>query len=342
MAEVMTVTGPIDSAELGHTQLHEHLLLDSNRAAFMGDLDKVLSHADIAVRELAEYDRVGGRTLVEVTTPDLGRDAAGLRWIAEQSSVHVVMGMGFYRWPYYPEWLDSVSTDELADMFVEEIRFGCASTGVRPGIIGEIGSHRAWVSAQEERVFRAAGRAQARTGLALMTHTPPGAAKQHLDLFADEGADLSRVAVGHADTWLDYDYHHDIAARGAYLSFDQIGLGIYPDQWAARHVARLVREGYAERILLSTDIYTRKRLKAWGGAGYGFLIEVFLPLLREAGVDEEAIEKMTVENPRRLLALDRWPQEDQSLDQRRQDRPFRRDAWGLARPLAGDTWAPSQ
>jgi predicted metal-dependent phosphotriesterase family hydrolase len=300
----MTVLGPVAVGELGHVQVHEHLLLDSNRAPFVGDLDKLLNHRDLAVAELAHYEQAGGGTLVEVTTPDLGRDAPGLRQIALESGVHIVMGCGFYREPYYPEWIDSVSTGELARYLVDEIAFGVDETGIRPGVIGEIGSHRSWVSAREERVFRAAGRAQRVTGLGLMTHTPPGAAAQHLALLGEEGADLRRIAVGHADTWLDLDYHRQILEQGCFVSFDHIGMRIYPDDWRARHLVALLHEGYTSQILLSTDIYSRSRLKAWGGDGYPCLIETFLPRLRELAVSDDMIHEITIVNPARFLTGD--------------------------------------
>ena len=305
--QVITVLGPIPADSIGHTQVHEHLLLDSNRPVYMGDLDKVLNHPEIAIQELESYRQSGGTTIVEATTPDLGRDPRGLQRIAEASGVNVVMGMGLYREPYYPAWVDSLSTEELAQLFIYEIDNGVDDSDIRPGIIGEIGSHRAWVSAREERVFRATARAHRERGLAVMTHTPPGAAAQHLAILRDEGADLTKIAIGHADTWLDLDYHLSILATGALLSFDHIGR-VYPDEWRASHTADLVRRGFAGQILLSTDIYMRSLLKAWGGAGYSFLIDSFIPMLRDQGIQEEEIYQITVDNPSRFLAVGSVPE----------------------------------
>ena len=150
------------------------------------------------------------------------------------------------------------------------------------------------MSGQEERVFRAAARAQAATGLPLMTHRPPGAAEQQLEILVDEGADPRRIAIGHADARLDLDYHRAIAATGAFLSLDLVGLRHFPDEWRARHVAELVREGLAEHVLLSMDICQRSRVKAWGGHGYDYLISEFLPLLEKEGVDRETIDVQVV------------------------------------------------
>jgi phosphotriesterase-related protein len=135
-----------------------------------------------------------------------------------------------------------------------------------------------------------------------MTHTPPGAAAQQLEILIEEGADPRRIAVGHADARLDLDYHREIVAAGAFLSFDLIGLRHFPDEWRARHVAELVRQGLADHVLLSMDICQRSRLKTWGGHGYDYLISRFLPLLEEEGVDAETITHIVVANPRRFLA----------------------------------------
>lgn len=331
---VVTVLGPIQADNIGHTQTHEHLLLDSNRPEYMGDLDKVLNHPEIAIQELESYHQSGGRTLVEATPPDLGRDPRGLRRIAEASSVNIVMGMGLYREPYYPPWVDFGSTQELTELFIHEIDNGVGDSGIRPGIIGEIGSHRAWVSAREERVFRAAGRAQRERGLGLMTHTPPGAAAQQLAILDEEGTDLTKVAIGHADTWLDLDYHLSILATGAFLSFDHVGNPVYPDDWRAQQTADLIRRGFTDQILLSTDIYMRRRLKAWGGAGYGFLIDAFVPRLRDLGVQDEEIHQITVENPSRFLEVATLPEATTATSvsfQHANERPSH--PYGLFRPI---------
>ncbi|MHB8398864.1 MAG: phosphotriesterase family protein [Candidatus Limnocylindrales bacterium] len=299
---VMTVLGPIPDADLGHVQTHEHVLLDLGRAPYRWDYEGLLDDPVVAGHELLAYRAVGGTTLCELTTPDLGRSAVGLRAAALASGVHIVMGCGWYRGPYYAPDMDRRSTRELANGLVAEIDRGVGDSGIRPGLIGEIGSDKAWLSGLEERAFRAAGQAQARTGLALMTHTPPGGAQAQLDVLAEVGADLRRVAVGHSDGLLDRSYHDLILEAGAYLSFDLVGQSVYPDERRARHLVDLVNAGHLERLLVSTDLCHRSRLHAWGGAGYPFLIESFLPRLLGLGVTEAQVAVLTRDNPRRYLA----------------------------------------
>ncbi len=178
---------------------------------------------------------------------------------------------------------------------------------MRPGIIGEIASHKEFVSAQEERVFRAAGRAAIRTGLAVSTHSvgsPIGL--EHLRILGEEGVDPSRVAIGHCDSYLVADYHEALMRAGAYVQFDNIGY--IPPAVASLEsrlvpvIVHLVRRGWAHRLLISQDVCHRSHLKAYGGNGYDYILTRFLPRLRQAGVDDAAIHQMTVDNPRRLLA----------------------------------------
>lgn len=300
---IMTVRGPVDAAELGFTHCHEHVLIDMARAHGVWSFDGLLDDREVAVAELVAFREAGGGAVVEVTTADLGRDPEGLRDVSERSGVHIVMATGYYRQPYYPPDLDRTSTAAIARWMLDEIADGVGDTGIRPGIIGEIGSDKTWVSAQEERVFRAAARAQSESGLPLMTHTPPGGALVQLELLTDAGADLCRVAMGHSDGKLDLDYHEALLAHGVFLSFDLIGTTHYPDARRARHLAELIRRGHADRLLLAMDICHRQRLRAWDGPGFPHLRERFLPLLREAGVSDAAIDALTVENPARFLAL---------------------------------------
>ena len=190
--DVMTVTGPVPASSLGFVLPHEHLLIDLTRAKARWDLEGLLDEPAIAATELAAFGVLGGRTLVEMTTDDLGRDPAGLRSVSTASGVNVVMGTGWYREPYYPESIDQLSANRLADHIIAEIDHGVGDTGIRPGVIGEIGCDRRWLSAREERVLRAAARAQAGRGLGLMTHTPPGVAQQQLEVLREEGADFGR------------------------------------------------------------------------------------------------------------------------------------------------------
>ncbi len=182
-------------------------------------------------------------------------------------------------------------------------------TGVRPGIIGEIGTDKPWLSAQEERVHRAAARAARRTGLALTTHavlSPVGL--DQLAVFEAEGADPTRVVIGHADSYPHLDHYLAIVERGASVEFDFLGMSFTPAERLGEGrvvelLCELLARGHVERVLLSQDVCHDSQLRHYGGNGYTYLATTFLPRLREAGVSDAEIETMTVANPRRLLTI---------------------------------------
>lgn len=302
MASVHTVLGPVEPSRLGRTLMHEHLLCDFYRVT--GDPNQLLNDERLACEELGHLTAVGCRSLVECTTPDFGRDPEGLRRIAEATGMNLVMGTGWYRQPYYPADIDRTTTDALAEVMIEELTVGVGASGIRAGIIGEIGVHLDYATAQEERVLRAAARAQRATGAPLTTHAsmyPVGLVQ--LQILAEEGVDPARVIIGHCDTFLDPDYHATILEAGAYVQFDTIGRShMNPDERRADALVALLRRGWGERLLLSSDRCHKRDLRAFGGVGYAHVFAAFVALLRGRGVGEDDIDLMTVINPRRVLS----------------------------------------
>ena len=311
MAHVQTVLGPIDAADLGFTLPHEHTQIALWQIPDRWDYWQLTRDEPLILEELAAFREAGGRSVVDLTLPGVGRDPTWLTGVARASGLHVVMGCGWYREAYYPPeaLIDRRSVDALADELVAEATVGVGDTGVRPGIIGEIGTDKPWLTAQEERVHRAAARAARRTGLAITTHavlSPVGL--DQLRIFEEEGADPTRVVIGHADSYPVLDHHLAIVERGASVEFDFLGMSFSP---AERHgegrIVDLLREllsrGHVERVLLSQDVCHDSQLSRYEGNGYTYLARTFLPRLREAGVSETEIETITVANPRRLLTV---------------------------------------
>ncbi len=311
MPEVQTVTGRIAPLALGFTLPHEHTGISLWQIEGRWDYWQLTVDDAVVLPELTAFRAAGGGTLVDLTLPGVGRDPERLRRYAEATGLNVVMGAGWYRTAYYPPEarIDRRTVDDLADELVREAEVGVAGTGIKPGIIGEIGTDKPWLSAQEERVHRAAARAARRTGMAITTHavlSPVGLAQ--LRVFEEEGVDPGRVIVGHADSYPRLDHVLEIVRRGANLELDFLGMSFTAQE---RHgearivdlLGELVGRGHADRILLSQDVCHDSQLKAYGGNGYVYLVERFLPRLREAGVTEAAIRTMTVDNPARLLTL---------------------------------------
>jgi phosphotriesterase-related protein len=245
-----------------------------------------------------------------MTLSGVGRDPERLRRMATRTGVQIVMGTGWYRQSYYPAeaLIDRRSVDDLAAEMVAEFADGVAGTGVHPGIIGEIGTDKPWMTAQEERVHRAAARASKATGMAISTHavmSPVGL--DQLRIFEEEGVDPARVVIGHADSYQVLDHYLAVLDRGANLQFDFLGQRFLTEEAEEPRLVQLIVEllerGFTAQILLSQDVCHNKQLKINGGFGYTYLQQHFLPTLRTAAVGEGEIRQMTVDNPRRVLTI---------------------------------------
>jgi phosphotriesterase-related protein len=334
----MTVEGPVPVDELGVTLFHEHLHMDATpllavhgyepadvrpftpAAAAEARWDPG-SHADnyrftevdLVATEVGAFRDAGGGCVVDQTPPALGRDPAALRRIAATSRTKVIMGTGHYLAATHAPWVAEASDVELA----HRLSVGCRDgvDGVRPGIIGEIGTGDP-VHPAELRVVRAAASAALESGLAVSIHLHPWgrAGEQVLDKLFESQLPPERVVLGHLSTaWDDEPYLRRLADRGVNLAFDLfgfdhslLGLGRWPpaDRDVATTVARLVADGLADRVLISHDIGVRSRLLAYGSWGYTHISRHIVPLLRELGCGDDDIERLLVRNPARLLTVE--------------------------------------
>ena len=180
----------------------------------------------------------------------------------------------------------------------------------RWGAIGEIGSSMT-MHPDERKVLRASCLVHQRTGLPLLTHTPHEGCSQcaleQLDIIEEMGVDPRLVCIGHlADITGDptAEVHKQLASRGAFLGFDTVGHQITQgDAEKVKMIVSCIDAGYEDYVLLSADFAREAELKAKGGAGYSSVLHIFVPKLRYAGVPDETIHKILVDNPRRFLAF---------------------------------------
>lgn len=345
--DVMTVTGPVPADTLGTTLIHEHILFDGSwlhkpiaepsrhvigesplRMETVGWARKYgYEHLDNArrldpeeaMREVSYFKWAGGQTIVDQTPIGLGRDPWALRAIARETGLNIVMGCGYYVHDRHPPELDEWTCEDITDELVRDVMEGVGTSGVRSGIIGEIGVSDQ-MTAREEKVLRAAARAQSITGVALsIHHTPWGRhAPRLLEIVREEGADLRRVIVCHVDLdgRCEFEYCEAIANTGAYLAFDTFGhfdaywyrkspnpKRICASDWErVERIAELVEAGWVNQLVLAQDVCMKIQLKGYGGFGFDHLLESGVPMLRSLGVSDRDIEIMLVDNPRHVLA----------------------------------------
>ena len=301
---VMTVCGPVPADQLGFTLIHEHLLLDLMRDAWIGN--NILNDPELALRELQRYKQAGGVTLVDQTNRGLVQDPLTIKRLSECSGVQVVLGCGWYRETYYDPALSRWKTDQVADQMVTDITEGIDGSGVRAGIIGEIGAHATWISPAEERVLRAAGRAHRRTGLTVTLHaTRAPLGLDQLDILQEEGVDPRRVVVGHAQSYPVFEYHAEIARRGAFISFDRMGsTNAYDLERNLELIRGVLAAGLIRNLVLSHDVCYRSDLATYGGAGYTFISDELPRYFDQLGIGDAEFQQLMIDNPRRALTGD--------------------------------------
>ncbi|WP_326808495.1 phosphotriesterase [Streptomyces sp. NBC_01775] len=311
---VRTVTGPLACASVrGPVLAHEHLVLDLD---LKGDgaavLDADRHGASVGAELTALREEFGLSLVVELTCRGMGRDPRALARMSRETGVAVVAATGWYYEPFHPAELTHATVEQLTATLVAETGggghtgiegTGMDGTGIRPGVIGEVGSHGEVPSEPEARSLRAAARAARTTGLSVATHAQLGrGGPAQLDVLTGEGLPPHRVSVGHQDLLDDPAVHRELAAAGAYVAFDTVGKdGYQSDETRLRLLLALLEAGHADRILLSCDISRHGYLRTEGGQGYGHLFRSFLPAARAVGVDDDLIDLMTRRNPLRFL-----------------------------------------
>jgi phosphotriesterase-related protein len=344
---VQTVLGSIAPEALGITLSHEHLLCDQRGVTFQepaepeeralarqpvsigilhwiqmnwgANLDNlVLDSESAAIDEARWYREAGGQSLVDCTTAGLGRDPHALVRIARATGIQIVMGCGYYVGATHPAHVSTMTVDDITGEIIRDVTAGVGDTGIRAGLIGEIGSSWPIVPA-EIKVFRAAAAAQAVLKCALSVHPGrhPESPFQILDMLRSGGADPRRVIISHiertvqsvdrlkvlADTgcYLEYDlFGNEVTARYPYQALD---IDIPSDAQRLNQVRALMEAGYGAQLLFSHDVCTKHRTQRYGGPGYTHVVRNILPWMRRRGFTEGEVRLPVVDNPRRAFAM---------------------------------------
>jgi phosphotriesterase-related protein len=316
---VHTVRGPVDADRLGVTLPHEHVLAAS--AGLLRAWPELFggrtAFRDRVVDRLKAVRDAGIDTIVDVTPVDVGRDVRFLEDVSRRSGLQIVAATGHWLAPSLS--MAARTTEELAEFFVLEIERGIDGTGIRPGVI-KVATDREGATPFLEKALRAAARASKATGVPVTTHSDAagrGGEKQ-AELFEAEGLSPGRVCLGHCDETDDLEYLTGLAARGYTIGMDHLPMGLraaaaglVPWRRRAECIKALIDRGYASRVFLSNDWYFGLSIAATGAMdtmdrlnpdGMLFVTRKVIPHLEQLGVAPEAIQTITVENPRRFLA----------------------------------------
>ena len=329
---VMTVNGWIEDSKLGIIAPHEHLLIDfrsqfsefkevskkylSEQKVSIENLDIIsmnpwavkdnwlMGDTEVAKNEVQRFKEAGGETIVDVTSVGLGRDPEAIRNIGNSVGLNTVMGCGYYTKDSHPKDMDEKTVEDIYDEMMRDIKIGVADTGIKAGVIGEIGTSEE-IYPNEKKALIAASKVQKDTGLAIHIHTYSWGQKglEALDIVEKNGANLNKVCIDHVDLMIDIKYCEKIIKRGAYIEFENFqkewtGDGIefcQRDLDKIEAIIKLTELGYISSILISGDICLKMSLHKYGGWGYDHVLNNIIPIMRRKGVTKEQIDKLIKE-----------------------------------------------
>jgi len=345
--KVQTVLGLIDANELGLTLSHEHIFLDirflfvepdrvelkkliqekvrlenlwfARHYMFSNKDNMVLEDEAVSVYEVKNFKEVGGNTIVEVTPNHIGRNPKGLLKVSKASGVNIIMGTAYYIAASFTNDMDmdKKTEEEITKEFIRDIRVGVDNTGIKAGVIGEIGC--SWpMDENEKKVLRAAAIAQQETGAAITIH--PGAHKEapfeHIRILKKAGANINRVIMGHMNRPFPSDATEDhvkLAETGCYIGFDQFGReGGQPasiickedrvtDQTRIYQIKELIKKGFINQILVSHDVGFKHMQQTYGGSGFRYIPTILVAEMAKKGIEESQINTILVENPKKIF-----------------------------------------
>ena len=344
MRMIQTLKGPLNINNVGSICVHEHLFLDMTHEAvmpktetekqlFYGEIqmDKlgilrrnpyiiqtnlILDNIEDAVSELEYLRKYNCNLFVDLTTVGLGRNIEKLRIVSQKTDMNFVVGCGLFVHDAVPEPYKSWSSQEIAAWMLDEIENGIEDTGIRPGVIGEIGVSEK-IYPMEERSLEAAAMVNLKTGLPIYLHIYPWsrAGLDALRLLVQEGVKPEQICICHLDITFNEEYIYEALNMGVYLEFDNFGKEFYfdaqdgvfaggpfeTDVARVRMIRRLAEEGYSDKLLVANDVCLKASLHKYGGWGYDHIFTNILPMMQMEGIEKDEIRKMFYENPRHFL-----------------------------------------
>ncbi len=316
---VQTVTGPVPTADLGRTLMHEHLSIgyagfEAHSSRPGPDRAEMVA---LCTERISQLQDLGYSSMLDPCPSDLGRDVDLMVEVAEATGFNIVCATGLYKeeqggtayWHFRAQFEDVGAV--MADQFISELTDGVDSSGVRPGII-KCATGPGAMTDYERIVFDAAAAASVATSTPVTTHTDRGTMGElQQQVLTAAGVPANRVIIGHSCGTTDTDYHMGIVAGGSYLGFDRFGIGtLMPDVDRVASLVRLLEQGAGDRVVVSHD-------SVWCWRGEPFppaLVEragdmfdptrfdrEIVPMLHDQGVTDEQIDMLVVDNPRRFF-----------------------------------------
>ncbi len=344
--KIQTVLGLIEPGDLGVTTTHEHALLDMSCFFVMpeeaserwyvdapftmdirGNIGKRWAHnkdvqlmldEKIQTEEVYKYYLAGGQSMVDTTSLGIGRDPLALARMSRATGLNLVLGGSYYVPVAYPPDMDDRSEQDLTDSIIRDVTVGVKDTGIKTGIIGEVGNF--WPTSETSRkILRASAHASVETGAPILVH--PGfhtdALLHHINDLVEAGARPERTILGHLDAFPNMDLIRSVAETGVNMEYDTFGfedtvwgavagqeIFIPTDVQRMERLEQLMALGYESQIVIAQDIFVKFCMTRYGGKGYAHILESIVPRMRRRGFSQSNIDNLLVENPKRILTFE--------------------------------------
>lgn len=336
MKKIITVNGAVPVSECRMILPHEHLFIDltNQKSANASELplkksdhekmmidpycmrdNLLLNDFQTAADECMPLAKSGCNTVVDCSTPEIGRIPEQLRELALKTHLNIVMGCGHYTADTHSERFTAMSAEAASEELTSQVVNG--ENGIFPGIIGEIGTSKE-ILPNEEKALIAAAAAHRASNLAVMVHIFPWSQNglKAADILASNGVSPSKTVICHSDVDPDWDYIKALLKAGVYVELDNFGKEFTPaensfaagifikDTERVKLAARIIDEGYGSQLLLANDICLKCMLTKFGGSGYGHIFNNILPMIEKCGIDRNYLQNTVMrENPLNMLAI---------------------------------------
>lgn len=342
---IQTVTGTIEIEDMGITLPHEHIFIDlRNQFTEFSDPEKVeiskqkvsinnlgrlrlnpyavkdnlvLDEMETAVSETLFFKNAGGNTIVDCTSVGIKRQAEKLKELSLRTGVNIVAGSGYFTQDTHPLEMENWKPGDIAENIVRDFVEGIDGSGVKAGIIGEIGTSKD-ILPQERKNLYAAAIAFKQLNAPVHIHTYPWGHTgiEAVDILIKRGVDPGKIVLCHVDVQPDFKYIEALLNRGVYIEFDNFGKefvidpsergfagGIFiRDLERVQLISQLVKRKHTNRILITNDICLKTMLCCYGGWGYAHILKNIIPLMESEGLKQEVIDHIIKNNPKAVFA----------------------------------------
>lgn len=344
--KIQTVLGVIDPSQMGITLTHEHLLIDLRcyfrmpdeasrrdyidkritidwlgnlaRSFYVSNENLTLLDEKFAVQEILKYKFAGGQSLVDTTSIGIARDPLALARISRATGLNIIMGGSHYVPVSHPDDMDSQSEDDIADRIIRDVAVGVGDTGIKTGVIGEVGNFYP-LTENERKVLRASAYAHKQTGAPILVHpgVHPDAILEIMAILADAGARPDKVIMGHLDNIRPMSAIKELASTGCFLEYDRFGsedssFSYSPGGFTTESVSDvqrmesleyLMNEGYGDRLVIAHDVCLKGDNTAYGGKGYAHILENIVPRMLKRGFTKDQVDAILITNPAQALSF---------------------------------------